>query len=54
VDEKKKKRQKILKSPVLWGVLGAVLVGGAVAAGVTAWKMKTGPMDDGDWIIRGK
>jgi tetratricopeptide (TPR) repeat protein len=53
-DEKKKKRQKILRSPILWGVLGAVIVGGAVAAGVTAWKLKPGPMDDGDWIIRGK
>jgi len=53
-DRKKEKRKKILKSPILWGVLGAVLVGGAVAAGVTAWKMKGGSMDDGDWIIRGK
>jgi hypothetical protein len=53
-DEKKKKKNKILKSPILWGVLGAVLVGGAVAAGVTAWKLKPGSMDDGDWIIRGK
>ena len=53
-EEKKKKRQKILRSPILWGVLGAVIVGGAVAAGVTAWKLKPGPMDDGDWIIRGK
>lgn len=54
-EAKMKKRKKILKSPLLWTLLGVALIGGGTAAGIVIWKTRSGgPMDDGDWIIHGK
>jgi tetratricopeptide (TPR) repeat protein len=52
--KKKKKKKDILKSPLLWSLLGVAIVGGAAAAGIIVWKTRPGPMEDGDWIVHGK
>lgn len=49
----KKTKKAILKSPILWTVLGIVVVGGAAATGIAVWQTSGKAMDDADWIIRG-
>ena len=52
--KKKKKKKDILKSPLLWSLLGVAIIGGATATGIIVWKTRPGPMEDGDWIVHGK
>jgi len=53
--DKKEKKKKIIKSPVLWGVLSVALVVGGTLAGVLAWKYGSEDvLKDGDWIIHGR
>ena len=54
--KKEEKKKSILKSPLLWSLLGVAIVGAGTATGLIIWKTGSGgsSTDDGDWVIQGK